>query len=448
MWGDGLQLFWLCTLIAPNVLADVAARDADVAYVRMRRVLVLGGTQFMGRLLVERLLDTSIEGHGVHFEVTLMNRGVTYNPFSDDQRVRHLRCDRIHGREECVSNLQSIPWIWDAVVDFTAFHPLQIQDLRIGLTRLNVTTGLQFLAVRQYVYISTDSVYMSTATPKHDGFMKETDDVAPDASYVSFLKSKNEYQYNYGNLKRQCEVSLQGRGDDPPFPYTVLRLPDVFGPYDNQGAWPELQHLLIHSEQGVPAGIASNLMRQRPEASPHWQQLHARVDANNFTFSIVYAPDVAEAIMQILRKGFNGVREIFNVADDEPVSLLALLQTIGAALSIRQINIDFVSKSLLPSTDFGPINASKFMTAYPEWRPTRRRSWAMYLVEWYKDPLHMSYHRDVRSAGKSTSSSERSKSPVKTLPKKNRRRNKRGKSSNKKSQRSSTRLRKKQKLEL
>ena len=79
MWGDGLQLFWLCTLIAPNVLADVAAWDANIAHVRMRRVLVLDGMQFMG------WLDC-----WVHFEVTLLDRGVTNNPFSDDQRARHL----------------------------------------------------------------------------------------------------------------------------------------------------------------------------------------------------------------------------------------------------------------------------------------------------------------------------------------------------------------------
>jgi nucleoside-diphosphate-sugar epimerase len=39
-------------------------------------VLVLGGTQFMGRLMVEHLLAS---GH----RVTMSNRGVTANPFGE-----------------------------------------------------------------------------------------------------------------------------------------------------------------------------------------------------------------------------------------------------------------------------------------------------------------------------------------------------------------------------
>ena len=39
-------------------------------------VLVLGGTQFMGRLMVEHLLAS---GH----RVTMSNRGVTANPFGN-----------------------------------------------------------------------------------------------------------------------------------------------------------------------------------------------------------------------------------------------------------------------------------------------------------------------------------------------------------------------------
>lgn len=44
--------------------------------VGLLNVLVLGGTQFMGRLVVERLLAG---GH----RVTMSNRGVTANPFGD-----------------------------------------------------------------------------------------------------------------------------------------------------------------------------------------------------------------------------------------------------------------------------------------------------------------------------------------------------------------------------
>lgn len=441
----GLLLVLLCILAPHPYVCDASAQDEERG---LRRVLVLGGTQFMGRLLVERLLDSTIEDHGEQYDVTIMNRGVTNNPFLGDKRVHHLRCDRINGREDCVTRLQSAPWVWDAIVDFTAFHPLQIQDLRIGLTRIDAVTGEQFLAVRQYVYISSDSIYMSTAAPMHDGYVKEADNIVPDPSYISYLKSKNEYQYNYGNLKRECELSLDGQGGLLPFPYTVLRLPDVFGPYDNQGAWPELQNIIMNSDQGVPAGIDSNVMRRRPGASHDWQQLHDTIDVSNLTFSIVYGPDVATALIQVLRKGFTGVRDIYNVADDDPVSLLGLLQTIGASLSKEQINIDFRSRTMIPSTDFGPLNVSKFMKAYPDWHPTPRKRWAIYLAEWYRDPLHMTYHRDIRYGAGSSRAAEASDRTAEPVPKKKKKKKRKRKQHNSKKNLVSVRRRKKKRSEL
>ena len=53
------------------------------------RILVLGGTQFVGRHIVAALLERG--GH----HVTLLNRGRTENPFGDSvEAVRGDRCDR------------------------------------------------------------------------------------------------------------------------------------------------------------------------------------------------------------------------------------------------------------------------------------------------------------------------------------------------------------------
>ena len=59
-------------------------------------VLVLGGTQFMGRLMIEQLLAS---GH----RVTMSNRGVSANPFAGDSRVRLLQCDRMEEREKFIA---------------------------------------------------------------------------------------------------------------------------------------------------------------------------------------------------------------------------------------------------------------------------------------------------------------------------------------------------------
>ena len=53
----------------------------------------------------------------------------------------------------------------DVIVDFAGFHPLQINDLKVGLLRQNLDSSEYYFAVRHYIYISTDSVYMSVVAP-------------------------------------------------------------------------------------------------------------------------------------------------------------------------------------------------------------------------------------------------------------------------------------------
>ena len=53
--------------------------------------LVIGGSQFMGRTLVERLLSEKIE-------VTICNRGKTPSPFGDE--VKYITVDRLNNRKE------------------------------------------------------------------------------------------------------------------------------------------------------------------------------------------------------------------------------------------------------------------------------------------------------------------------------------------------------------
>ena len=78
--------------------------------------LVIGGSQFMGRLIVSRLLDMSPSVH-----VTMLNRGMTPCPFSKDathpcgtgpcsgrSRLTHLHCDRLNERATFRDHLLSV----------------------------------------------------------------------------------------------------------------------------------------------------------------------------------------------------------------------------------------------------------------------------------------------------------------------------------------------------
>ena len=110
------------------------------------RALVIGGTQFVGRHLVERLLE--FDGA----EVAMLNRGHTVLPETLRRAVAsgelaHLKCDRMHQRER-FARLVAERGPWDLVVDFVGFE----RQFTLDAVRALRGTGAHF------VHISTDSV--------------------------------------------------------------------------------------------------------------------------------------------------------------------------------------------------------------------------------------------------------------------------------------------------
>ncbi|HEY3543502.1 MAG TPA: NAD-dependent epimerase/dehydratase family protein [Gaiellaceae bacterium] len=124
------------------------------------RLLVLGGTKFLGRHVVAHALDA---GH----EVTTFTRGRT-NP-DLFPAAEHLHGDRDGGLDALRGR------DWDAVVDTSGYVPRIVRQ----------SADLLRDAVQRYVFVSTISVY---------GEPEELDD--PDTEDV---------QAHYGALKRACE---------------------------------------------------------------------------------------------------------------------------------------------------------------------------------------------------------------------------------------------------
>lgn len=162
------------------------------------KLLILGGTLFLGRYLVEAALAL---GH----EVTLFNRGQTNpNLFSD---VEHLQGDRD-------SNLEALTGrSWDAVIDTSGYVP------RI------VRTSAELLkdAVDHYTFISSISVY---ADFKKLGL----DEKAP----VQTLENDSEEnkQEAYGALKALCEQTVE---QIMPGRVLTVRPGLIVGPHDPTG---------------------------------------------------------------------------------------------------------------------------------------------------------------------------------------------------------------------
>ncbi|GAA3281850.1 sugar nucleotide-binding protein [Dactylosporangium vinaceum] len=147
------------------------------------RMLIVGGTQFVGRHIVEAALAA---GH----EVTLLHRGKTGRQLYP--QARHIIADRDGDLGEVAEGS------WDATIDVSAYRPEQV-------TRL-----AEVLETGFYTFISTVSVY---------------DD--PPAGYTEDARLRDDD--SYGGLKAACERVAQERFGRP----LILRLPYVVGPYDH-----------------------------------------------------------------------------------------------------------------------------------------------------------------------------------------------------------------------
>lgn len=160
------------------------------------KLLVLGGTRFVGRHIVRAALE---RGH----DVTLFNRGQTNPDLFDD--VEQLRGDR-DGDLSALDGRR-----WDAAIDTSGYVP---RVVRASAERL---AG----AVDHYTFISSLSVYPDMSIEGLD-----------ESSPVSTMDDPTVEEVTgetYGPLKALCEQVVQ---DVYPDGGLVIRPGVVVGPYD------------------------------------------------------------------------------------------------------------------------------------------------------------------------------------------------------------------------
>jgi 2'-hydroxyisoflavone reductase len=169
------------------------------------RLLVLGGTRFVGRALVEAAIA---RGH----QVTIFNRGKT-NP-ELFPTVEKIRGDRAQG----LSPLEGRTW--DAVVDTAAYFPRAVQ---LSVDALRDSVG-------RYVFVSSVSVYADQSMPQPEDAPVAVltvacpDDTGPDS---------------YGARKAACERIIQNALAQRA---TIVRPGLIVGPHDSTDRfsyWPK-----------------------------------------------------------------------------------------------------------------------------------------------------------------------------------------------------------------
>jgi 2'-hydroxyisoflavone reductase len=254
------------------------------------KVLVLGGTAFLGRHVVEAALE---RGH----EVTMLNRGQT-NPdlFPDVERLQGDRngdLSALRGRE------------WDACVDPSAYYPRQVR------ATAEVLAG----RIGHYTFISSISVY-----PLDQADKSETAPLIP-------LEDPNSEDVNkdYGALKAACErvaVDAFGAGN-----VLNARSGLIVGPWDPTNRftyWPV--RIARGGEVLAPSGPDYRV-----------QYIHARDEADF-----------------VLHGAENGTAGTMNVTGPEPAMTLGRLFEAGRSVARSDATFTWVSDEFLQEKQIGP----------------------------------------------------------------------------------------------
>jgi nucleoside-diphosphate-sugar epimerase len=285
------------------------------------KVLVIGGTRFVGHELVWRLLAG---GHNV----TLLNRGQLPDSFGD--RVARLRGDRTRDLRSLLAGRE-----FDAAVDFAAYTGA---DGREAAAVLGGRVG-------HYVVISSGQVYLvrdSCPTPARES--DYSGPLRPDP-----LEGPDKPEWDYGMGKRALEDALALAWDETRFPATRLRIPMVNGPRDH-----------FHR-------IESYLWRMidgRPILLPGGGERRVRH---------VYSGSVVTAILALLGRP-DSFGQVYNLAQDETPTLRELLLALADCLGARPTLVE-VAWQRVVDAGLDPVVLSPFSGRWMSFLdPTRARA--------------------------------------------------------------------------
>jgi nucleoside-diphosphate-sugar epimerase len=168
------------------------------------KLLIIGGTRFLGRHLVTAALARD-------HEVTLFNRG-NYSLQADVETIdgdRHSELDKLKGRR------------WDAVVDTCGHLPHAVRSAAEALSD----------SVNRYVFVSSQNAYANVSVPDiaEDYPLATLTDEQLDQANAIDTKGQPSYGALYGGLKALCERAAE---EVMPGRVLVLRPGLIVGPYD------------------------------------------------------------------------------------------------------------------------------------------------------------------------------------------------------------------------
>lgn len=267
----------------------------------MKSILVLGGTMFVGRALVEKLI--AIPG----YEITLFNRGKSNaNLFPGVKQI--------HGNRETDDILQICNQHWDCIIDFSGYYPVSFEKLLVALKG----------KVSRYIFISTISVY------DLEKFVGRTVTEADEIHSCTQAQKISKLPDAYGEKKAEMErILLQQDGLDK----IILRPSFIYGRYD----WTERFYYWLYR-----AKFFDQMLMPK-----------------DFNLCLTYADDLANGILKAIETKQH--QTVYNTISQPDTSLLEVVTT-ATALLHRKIEFTEASEALVEKNQ---IHSSVFPLFVP-----------------------------------------------------------------------------------
>lgn len=177
---------------------------------QMKKLLVIGGTQYIGRYLVEQLVLLG------KYDITLFNRGKT-------NAELFPTCAKIYGDRNTDDVLKISHQYWDIIIDVSCYFPNPLNNL------LDALKG----KVGRYIFVSTASLYQ--INPESTEPMDEN---TPTVSCSEEEKTDTTVS-TYNQRKSACEKILLSKEW---LDIIIFRLGLVIGKYD----WTDRLYYWLH----------------------------------------------------------------------------------------------------------------------------------------------------------------------------------------------------------
>lgn len=261
----------------------------------MKRVLVIGGSYFAGRVFVELLSPLK------RYQIYVFNRG-------------HLSMgipgvEQITGDREIPDQISAnMPdHHWDAVIDFCAYTPMVIDTL---IDNMPGTIG-------HYIFISTTSVYAPSKTVP----------VRENAPKVNAPQPELGIFKDYGYHKWLAERTLENHCHKKNIPFTILRPAIIYGRYNYA---PRESFFFDHAISGRPLVVPDN---------------------QNVYYSFVWVEDMAEMIIACLENPSTR-GQTYNLASVESFSYATMADVIeevcGRKIKRRTLSMEAILDEQVP----------------------------------------------------------------------------------------------------